>query len=61
MNDNNMGDCRRCGGNSETRLVRGRHKEVITKKADPAKIAGFDAALRVKGMAKDGALYDKRR
>jgi hypothetical protein len=54
MNDNNMGACRRCGGDED---AKGR----VKVKADRAKIAAFDAMRKVKDMARDGAIYDRRR
>ena len=41
MNDNNMGACRRCGGDED---VNGR----VTVKADKARIAAFDMVLRIR-------------
>lgn len=60
MNDNNAGDCRRCGGNTEFQTVRGRTKEVITKQRDEAKIAAFDALLEAQRSNRDGGRYDRR-
>lgn len=60
MNDNNCGDCRRCGGNTDFVTVRGRTKEVISKKANPAKIEAFDAILKAKRSVEDGGIYDRR-
>jgi predicted ATP-dependent serine protease len=54
MNDNNMGACRRCGGDEDT-------KGRVKTKADPAKIAGFDAARKVRDMARNGGVHDRRR
>lgn len=46
MNDNNMGACRRCGGDEDDR---GR----VKVKADPAKITTFDGLLKArKGVQK---------
>lgn len=33
-NDNNFGPCRKCGGQTEERLIRGRYRTIIVKKPD---------------------------
>lgn len=60
MNDNNGGDCRRCSGNTVFISKRGRTKEVLSKKADAAKIVTFDALLKAKRSIKDGGNLDRR-
>ena len=37
-NDNNNGPCRKCGGQTEMRLVRGHWKEVTIKEPEPKNV-----------------------
>lgn len=64
-NDNNNGDCRRCGGNTEfIRTKNGRTKEVISKRRDEDRVKAFDEMLaewrKNRADEEGGAKYDRR-
>ena len=52
-NDNNLGACRRCGGDEDS-------GGKIRVRADQAKIMTFDALRGAQASVKDGGRYDRR-